>query len=238
MRTKRPLLAVLVLVLSASTAGAACLIAANEGHDAPASSSASISVTPTSTIVFSIEGKTFTVNVTITNVDDLYVWQAGIDFNATLLEAISFEEGLFLKQMGTTLWINGRIDNTAGIIHYHAAALAGDVTGVNDNGTLGTITLKTKSYGATDLRLIDIILLNSNLAETDKTIVHGTVEIRILGDANGDEKVDVHDLFDLGKSYGSDPSMPNWNPECDFNADNKVDASDLINLCENHGKTT
>ena len=237
MRTNPPLLVILILALSTSTIGAAYLIVADEGHDAPASV-ASVNVSPTSTIVYSIEGKTFTVNVTITNVNDLYVWQVGIDFNATLLEAINFEEGPFLKQTGTTLWINGTIDNTSGIIHYHAAALAGNVTGANDNGTLGTITFKTKNYGATNLQLINIILLNSNLAETDKTIVHGTVEIRILGDANGDQKVDVHDLFDLGRAYGSNPLMPNWNPECDFNADNRVDASDLSDLSENHGKTT
>ena len=227
----------LVLVLSTCTIGAAYLIVTSGGDDAP-DSLASLSISPTSTILYSVEDKTFTVNVTITNVNDLYVWQVGINFNATLLEATGFEEGPFLKQLGTTLWINGTIDNTAGIIHYHAAALAGDVTGANDNGTLGTITFKTKNYGATNLQLIDTILLNSSLAEVGKTTVHGTVEIRILGDANGDEKVDVHDLFDLGRAYGSDPLMPNWNPECDFNADNRVDASDLSDLSENHGKTT
>jgi hypothetical protein len=236
MRTNPTLLIMLILVLSTSTIGATYLIVADEGHDAP-TSAASVSISPTSTIVYSMEGKTFTVNVTISNVNDLYVWQVGINFNATLLEAISFEEGPFLKQTGTTLWINGTIDNTAGIIHYHAAALAGNVTGADNNGTLGTITFKTRNHGVTNLQPIDIILLNSSLAEIDKATVHGTIEIRILGDANGNQKVDVHDLFDLGKAYGSYPSAPNWNPECDFNADNRVDASDLSDLSENHGKT-
>jgi len=45
-----------------------------------------------------------------------------------------------------------------------------------------------------------------------------------LGDVNGDDKVDVSDLFPLGMAYDSDPMKPNWNAACDFNRDRKVDA--------------
>lgn len=62
-----------------------------------------------------------------------------------------------------------------------------------------------------------------------------TVRIKLLGDVNDDGKVDTSDLFDLGNAYGSDPSKPNWNPDCDFNSDNKVDDSDLSNLSKNYG---
>jgi len=64
------------------------------------------------------------------------------------------------------------------------------------------------------------------------------VEVKIVGDVNGDEKVDVSDLFNLGTAYGSDSSMPNWNPDCDFNGDGKIDTSDLSDLSKNYGKTT
>ena len=79
--------------------------------------------------------------------------------------------------------------------------------------------------------------------ETDKadnTFVDGTIAVekpRILGDVNGDGKVDASDLSDLSKAYGSEPGDLNWNPDCDFNEDNKVDASDLSDLNKNYGKT-
>ena len=239
MRTKRQLLAVLVLILSIPTIGTAYLILSNEGSNAPTSSSTTfVSVSPSNTTVYGETGTTFTLNITITNANDLYVWQAGISFNATILEALSFEEGLFLKEKNTTLWTPGTIDNTAGIIHYHASALAGNISGVSGNGTLATITFKTKDYGISTLQLTDVILLNSNLAETDKTLIHGTVKVKISGDVNSDGKVDVYDLLDFGKAYGSTPSTSNWNPECDFNRDDKVDNSDLSDLSENYGKTT
>jgi len=239
MRTKRPLLAVLVLILFMSTIGAAYLLFTNERHYTPASFSTTfVSVSPTNTTIYSETDKTFTVNITVTNANDLYVWQAGITFNATILEALSFEEGPFLKQKGTTLWTPATIDNTAGIIHYHASALAGNVTGVSGNGTLATITFKTKNYGNTTLQLTNVILLNSNLTETDKTLIHGNVKIKISGDINGDQKVDISDLFNFGQTYGSDQSKPNWNPDCDFNQDGTIDTSDLTDLSKNYGKTT
>jgi len=55
----------------------------------------------------------------------------------------------------------------------------------------------------------------------------------IPGDVNGDGGVDVSDLFDFSKTYGSTGQYPN----CDFNADNKVDVEDLYIFSKNYGKT-
>jgi hypothetical protein len=194
-------------------------------------------VYPTNTTLYSEIGETFTVNITITNASNLYVWQIGMNFDATVLETLSFEEGLFLKEMNATLWTPGTIDNTAGVIHYHASAFAGNVTGVSGNGTLATITFKTRNFGNSTLPLTDVILLDSNLVEIEVTLIHGIVEVKISGDVNGDIKVDVHDMPDFGKAFGSDPSKPNWNPDCDFNGDKKVDTSDLLDLSTNYGRT-
>jgi len=68
--------------------------------------------------------------------------------------------------------------------------------------------------------------------------VQMTIDWRISGDVNGDNKVDFSDLYQLGKAYSStSASGPNWNPDCDFNWDGKIDDSDLSSLCSNYGKT-
>lgn len=183
-------------------------------------------------------GKTFTVDINIKKVTNLYTWQAGITFNASVLEAITFSEGPFLKQGGSTLWVNGTIDNTNGIIVYHAASLAGNVTGVSDKGTLGTITFEIKQYGNSTIHLTNIILLDPMLSEyIEKKIDDYTVRIKIPGDINGDDTVDIFDLALLGRAYGSTPGAPNWNAEADLNQDNIVNVVDLAFLGENHGKT-
>jgi len=69
----------------------------------------------------------------------------------------------------------------------------------------------------------------------DNTHINGNVKIIIPCDANGDGKVNLHDLFDLGKAYGSVPPMSNWNPNCDFNENNNVDNPDLSDLSQNYG---
>ncbi len=70
---------------------------------------------------------------------------------------------------------------------------------------------------------------------TDNSFVDGKVRVTILGDVQGDGKVDIIDLLEIGKAFGSDPWKSNWNLYCDFNNDNKVDTTDLSDLSENYG---
>jgi len=227
MRQKHAVLALLAFVIGMSTVGATYLtITQDKRYTHTSSSNSTVSVNPTSiTLYYSEIGTTFTVNVTITNANDLYVWQVGMNFNATLLEALSFEEGPFLKQNGTTLWTNGTIDNTAGIIHYHACALAGNVAGGNGDGILGTLTFRAKTYGNSTLQLTDVILLNSNLSDTEKTLVHGSAKIKIPGDISGDMRVDILDMSLISAHwYPGPPIGPlGYDSNADINEDGAVD---------------
>jgi hypothetical protein len=158
-------------------------------------------------------------------------------FNATILETLNFTEGSFLKQGGSTLWVDGTINNTSGIIVYHAATLVGNAAGISGNGTLGTITFQVKQYGNSTLHLTDVILLDPSLTEILGVIIRDyTVRIKIPGDINGDDAANVFDLGSLGGAYGSTPESPNWNEAADLNKDNIVDVNDLIILYQNYGK--
>ncbi len=239
MRTKRLPITLLVLILATATVGASYLFVTNKKPYTTTStpSTPTVSVTPERTIYPADIGETFAINITITNATDLYCWQTGLNFNATVLECLSLTEGPLLKQKGNTLWMNATINNTAGKIHYHAAALTGNVTGVNGNGPLGTITFKVKDYGNSNLQLTEVILLDSQLTSIDKTLIHGIVQVRIPGDVNGDQIVGVLDLTSLGKAYGASPGSSNWNPEADVNGDLIINVLDLAILDKNYGKT-
>jgi len=58
----------------------------------------------------------------------------------------------------------------------------------------------------------------------------------ILGDINRDANVDNEDLTQLAATYGSAPTQPRWNPNCDISNDGKADAKDLYLLGKNYGK--
>ena len=64
-----------------------------------------------------------------------------------------------------------------------------------------------------------------------------TVTVFLEGDVNGDCKVDIVDLANVGAAFGSTPASPNWNQAADLNHDGKVDIVDLVIVASNFGFT-
>jgi hypothetical protein len=65
----------------------------------------------------------------------------------------------------------------------------------------------------------------------------GTFEISLLGDLNGDGKVDVSDIAIVGLAFGSYPEHSRWNPAADVNKDQAVDIRDVALTSQRFGKT-
>jgi len=67
------------------------------------------------------------------------------------------------------------------------------------------------------------------------------VNVTILGDINGDFKVDIKDLVLVIKAFGKYKSHPNWNENhlirnADVNNDDKVDIKDLVLVIKHYGE--
>jgi hypothetical protein len=69
-----------------------------------------------------------------------------------------------------------------------------------------------------------------------KTLFH-SLTVRIVGDLNGDGKVDILDIATVAKAFGSFPGDSRWNPIADVNRDGKVDILDIAMVATNFGKT-
>jgi parallel beta-helix repeat protein len=76
----------------------------------------------------------------------------------------------------------------------------------------------------------------SETVTTDNTL-HSWFMISILGDVNGDERVDMKDVSFVAKRFGSDPSKPNWDTNADINDDGRVDMKDISAVAKNFGKS-
>jgi len=145
-------------------------------------------------------GETFDVNITIANVEDLYTWQAGMTFNASVLECLGIAEGEFLQRAGVpTLWTPGTINNTAGTIGYSACSITGATPGVTGTGQLMSITFRVIGSGNSTLHITDVLLLDSNLVSiTPVTIVDGHVVIH------------VQDISILSITKSASEAYPTW----------------------------
>jgi len=85
--------------------------------------------------------------------------------------------------------------------------------------------------------VVDPVAGEAENALANNVFDDGRVVVTMIGDVQGDLKVDVLDLIGLGEAYGSDPTKQHWNLFCDFNDDGKIDSSDLRLLGRNFGKT-
>jgi hypothetical protein len=133
----------------------------------------------TSSTVLSVEPKTvqettgqnFTVNVSVSNVVDLYGWEFYLSWNSSLLDWVSVSEGSFLKSGGNTYF--SHYLNTTDEHLVVDCTLYGQVPGVNGSGTLATIQFQVRESGTCDLNLYDTQLLDSTSRAISHTVQNG-----------------------------------------------------------------
>jgi hypothetical protein len=70
---------------------------------------------------------------------------------------------------------------------------------------------------------------------TDNSLEGGLLVIAMQYDLNGDGKVDLKEIFQVAKAYGSCPGRPNWDPNADVDNDLKVDLKDYYTICKHYG---
>ena len=147
---------------------------------------AKVVVEPQATTVFldpptvksAVIGENVTVHINVSNVTDLFGWQAGVTFNPEVLECTGYYEGAFLKTKHAckrTIWVPPwrtptRWDNTNGVVFPHGCSLVCPIyppnsnvsrSGVNGSGQLGYFTFKIIGTGVSDLHLTDVALCDS-----------------------------------------------------------------------------
>jgi hypothetical protein len=73
--------------------------------------------------------------------------------------------------------------------------------------------------------------------EANNVLVNVGFKVRMMGDLNGDGKVDLDDALAVSLAFGSYPWTHNWDPNADTNHDSKIDLTDVLNVYMNYGKT-
>jgi len=203
-----------------------------------AAPSVTIYVDP-STITVLVD-ETFTLNITITAITDLYGWDVRLYYRNDVLNATQIVEGPFLKTAGKTnfleVYFNDAYNATHGRI-IAACMLVGPIPGANGSGTLTAITFKPIGEGNATIDIYFTDLIDSNGKHPTHSTTDGQVTvISIVGDVNHDGIVDIYDLVKVASVYGSEPGDSNWDPYCDVNHDGIVDIFDLVTVASHYGE--
>lgn len=122
-------------------------------------------------------GSVFDISIDIADAEDLFAFQFDIGFDPLILSAQSITEGPFLPSGGSTFFIPGTIDNSAGTIAFTGDALLSAVPGVTGSGSLAKIHFKALSAGISAVSLSEVILLDSSLADIAASTTDGSVTV-------------------------------------------------------------
>ena len=142
---------------------------------------ATVSVFPASYTVQEV-GLTFSVNITVQNVVDLYGWEFKLYYPNDILNGTSVTEGPFLKTEGVfTLFQTPEFSDSYNETHGRLTTLClrtGEVPGVDGNGVLATITFNsTSTNGPKALHLDNVELSDSDADKIPCTTVDGEITV-------------------------------------------------------------
>ncbi|HKZ94116.1 MAG TPA: CARDB domain-containing protein [Candidatus Bathyarchaeia archaeon] len=73
---------------------------------------------------------------------------------------------------------------------------------------------------------------------TDNLLANGLITVSLPGDLSSNGRVDVFDLYRLGRAFASTYASSNWNADCDIDSNGTVDSADLSITNENYGKAS
>jgi len=126
-----------------------------------------------STYEASEPGHTFQVNLTITDVTNLWSWMCVISWDPAVLSCVSVSKGPFIPD--PVMWLAAP-PNASAIPSLSCISMTVPKTGYNGSGTLATITFNATAVGNTYLRLTGTYLLDPKTTSTKPVLIEHTVE--------------------------------------------------------------
>jgi parallel beta-helix repeat protein len=211
---------------------------------------ATVSLTPSETHLEL--NQTFTVDLNISNVVNLYSYEVKIWYRHAVLNATdaSLPAAHFLEpQIDPSYrfipkWeIKNDYNATHGRIWLSFTLLAPEL-GRTGSGILAQITFNCISSGSTNIILNDypgtagpVRLVCPDLTSVPHEVTNTMIHVLSPGDINKDCVVDIFDVTIVALAFSSTPSDPNWNPVADINNDGIVDIFDIVVVALHFGET-
>lgn len=110
------------------------------------------------------------------------------------------------------------------------------VSGTTNSSGIASVKFTIPWLGEeTETKVIGIWNATATVNIAEQTITDTLWFYVMFSDLNTDGRVDIKDMAIVGLAYGSDPTMPKWNPLADINHDGKVDVYDMAFVARDYG---
>ena len=147
----------------------------------PTSSNALLTISPQARNLSIYSMMTFTVNINISGVDNVYGFQFDVNYNSNVLEVVNVSEGRFLNRSGQDrTFCVGPDLSTAGVINDFACSRIGSGS-VNGSGVLANVTFRLKTLtqfpSTSNIILSDVKLSDINSQTLNNASQNGQVTV-------------------------------------------------------------
>lgn len=186
--------------------------------------------TKNSVILVSV-GSQFNVDIRIDNATNVWGYFLELDWDPSVLRLINVTEGPFLKQVGSTLFIVGSIDNTSGNIQGGIADVLFSTNVANGSGVLATLSFQAIGVGNSNITINSIqsqIVENSGDLQLPFSVNDGVVSSSSPIDFFHDGTVNFQDIVYFVCAYIQYYQTGYLNPACDLNHDGTLNFQDIV----------
>jgi hypothetical protein len=142
--------------------------------------------------------------------------------------------------INVTVENQGKMAETFNVTTYYDSTPIETKTVMNlPEGTSAVITLTwdttpIQKGNYTITTLASIMLGETDIA--DNTYIDGWVLETIMGDVNGDGRVNIVDISLVAVSFKTEPGDTKWNPNADVNNDNEINIIDMSKVAIHYGE--
>ncbi|MEK6945601.1 MAG: cohesin domain-containing protein [Nanoarchaeota archaeon] len=107
-------------------------------------------------------GVDFDVNVTVSNVTELYGYQFDLSYNSSVLQYLGISQGPFLSSDGASVFQIPPNSGTPGFLDNYAVTRISTLSGINGSGVIAQIKFRSLSVGNSNFVLSNDLLYDSN----------------------------------------------------------------------------
>lgn len=108
-------------------------------------------------------GQPLHVTARAADIADLFGFQLTLNFDPSLVQFVSVDEGSFLRSGGSTFFDGGSPDNVAGTVSFVFDTLVGAINGVTGSGDLARFEFASIRPGLAAFTLSDVLAVDSSL---------------------------------------------------------------------------